>query len=73
MRFRSRRTDRAFSQARVTRTDGFSEDLDASPQTLPRAQRFPVIGGWQIRLSKPAQFVQLGDLRLFFMYSFQES
>jgi hypothetical protein len=66
------RSDRAFKQARVTRADGFSEDLDAPPQTLPRDQRFPITGTWQIRLSSPAQFAQLGDLRFFFMYSFEE-
>ena len=56
----------------MTRSDGFSEDLDVPPQTLPRDQRFPVIGTWRIRLSDPAQFAQLGDLRLFFMYAFEE-
>lgn len=66
------RPELAFNQARVTRTDGFSEDLDAPPQTLPRDQRFPVIGAWQIRLPDPAQFAQLGDLHLFFMYAFEE-
>lgn len=66
------RQDVGFNQVRVTRPDGFSEDLDAPPQTLPRDQRFPVIGAWQIRLSNPAQFAQLGDLRLFFMYAFEE-
>lgn len=66
------RQDVGFNQARVTQTDGFSEDLDAPPQTLPRDQRFPVIGAWQIHLSNPAQFAQLGDLRLFFMYAFEE-
>ena len=67
------RQDVGFNQVRVTRPDGFSEDLDASLQTLPRDHRFPVIGAWQIRLSNPAQFTQLGDLRLFFMYAFEES
>ena len=66
------RPDEEFNQVRVTRTDGFSEDLDASLPTLSRDERFPIIGGWQIRLSNPAQFVQLGDLRLFFMYAFEE-
>ena len=56
----------------MTRTDGFSEDLDAQPQTLPPDQRFPVIGAWQIRLPNPDQFAQLGDLRLFFMYAFEK-
>jgi hypothetical protein len=62
-----------FHQVRKTRTDGFSEDLNAPPQALPRDQRFPVIGEWQIRLPDPAQFAQLGDLRLFFMYAFEKS
>ena len=66
------RPEFAFNQARVTRTDGFSEDLDATPQTLPRDQRFSVIGTWQLRLSSPVQFAQLGDLRLFFMHTFEE-
>jgi hypothetical protein len=66
------RQEFGFNQVRVTRTDGFSEDLDAPPQTLPRDHRFPVVGAWQIRLSNPAQFAQLGDLRLFFMYAFEE-
>jgi receptor-binding and translocation channel-forming TcA subunit of Tc toxin len=66
------RPDVGFSQVRVTRSGGFSEDLDAPPQTLPRDQRFPVIGAWQIRLPNPAQFAQLGDLRLFFMYAFEK-
>ena len=66
------RQDVGFNQMRVTLADGFSEDLDAPPQTLPRDQRFPVIGAWQIRLSNPAQFAQLGDLRVFFMYAFEE-
>jgi hypothetical protein len=66
------RPDVVFNQARVTRSDGFSENLDVPPQTLPRDQRFPVIGAWQIRLSNPAQFTQLGDLIVFFMYAFEE-
>jgi hypothetical protein len=66
------RPDVGFNQVRVTRSGGFSEDLDAPPQTLPRDQRFPVIGAWQIRLPNPAQFAQLGDLRLFFMYAFEK-
>lgn len=66
------RQDVSFNQTGVTLSDGFSEDLDAPPQTLPRDQRFPVIGAWQIRLSNPAQFALLGDLRLFFMYAFEE-
>jgi hypothetical protein len=66
------RQDAGFNQVRVTRSDGFSEDLDAPPQMLPRDHRFPMIGTWQIRLSNPAQFSQLGDLRLFFMYAFEE-
>jgi hypothetical protein len=61
-----------FNQALMTRSDGFSEDLDAPPQTRPRDQRFPVIGAWQIRLRNPAQFAQLGDLRLYFMYAFEK-
>jgi hypothetical protein len=66
------RPDAAFDLARVTRSDGFSEDLDAPPQTLPRDQRFPVIGTWKLRLSDPAQFARLGDIRLFFIYTFEE-
>jgi hypothetical protein len=66
------RPDVGFNQERVTLTDGFSEDLDAPPQTRPRDQRFPVIGAWQIRLPNPAQFAQLRDLRLFFMYAFEK-
>jgi hypothetical protein len=66
------RQDVGFNRARVTRSDGFSEDLDVPPQTLPRDQRFPVIGSWQLRLSNPAQLAQLGDLLVFFMYAFEE-
>jgi len=61
-----------FKQERVTQSDGFSEDLDVPPETLPRDQRFPVAGTWKIRLSDPAQFAQLADLRLIFMYAFEE-
>jgi hypothetical protein len=67
------RQEFGFNQVQVTLTDGFSEDLAVSPQPLPRDHRFPVMGAWQIRLSNPAQFAQLGDLRLFFMYVFDES
>ncbi len=66
------RQEFGFNQVRITRTDGFSEDLDAPLQTLPRDQRFPVVGAWQIRLSNPDQFARLDDLRLFFMYAFEE-
>ena len=66
------RQEFGFNQIRVMHTDGFSEDLDATPQPLPRDQRFPIVGSWQIRLADPTQFAQLGDLRLFFMYSFEE-
>lgn len=66
------RSDHAFTQTRLTRADGFSEDLDTAPQMLPRDQRFPLTGTWQIRLANPAQFSQLGNLRLFFMYAFEE-
>jgi len=67
------RADHPFKLERVTRADGFSEDLDAAPEMLPPDQRFPVIGTWQIRLQNPAQFAQLGDLRLFFMYAFEDA
>lgn len=66
------RSDPPFKLERVTRADGFSEDLDAVLQPLDRDQRFPVIGTWHIRLPNPAQFAQLGDLRLFFMYAFEK-
>jgi len=66
------RPDVGFTQVRVTRTDGFSEDLEASPQPLPREHRFPVVGTWHVRLANVAQFAQLDDLRLFFMYAFEE-
>ena len=61
-----------FSQLRKTLADGFTENLDAPPQILPRDQRFPVPGGWQIRLSNRSQFAKLGDLKLFVMYTFEE-
>jgi hypothetical protein len=74
------RPEFGFNQQRVTREDGFTEDLDAPPQMLDRDQRFPVIGTWQIRLSDPTQFIlmmrdpqHIGDLRLLFMYAFEES
>jgi hypothetical protein len=66
------RTDSGFEQAGVTRADGFSDDLDAPPRTLPPDQRVPALGAWQIRLSQPAQFALLGDLRVFFMHTFRE-
>jgi hypothetical protein len=66
------RQDFGFTQVRLTRADGFSEDLDASPQPLARGHRFPIIGTWGTRLPNAAQFAQLGDLRLFFMYAFEK-
>jgi hypothetical protein len=67
------RPDAGFDQVRVTRADGFTEDLDAAPQSLPPNQRFPLLGVWQVKLSDPSSFQSLGDLRLFFTYAFEES
>ena len=66
------RPEFSFTQARVTGADGFSENLDTVPPSLPPDQRFPMLGAWQIRLPESTQFPQLGDLRLFFMYAFNE-
>jgi hypothetical protein len=66
------RSDSAFALARSTRADGFSEDLDAELRSLPPAERFPVVGAWKLRLPDPAQFARIGDLRLFFLHTFDE-
>ena len=68
-----RQPEAGFHQRRVTRADGFSEDLDAAPPMLPPDQRFPMVGTWQINLPDRAQFAQLsdGDLYLFFMYTYE--
>jgi hypothetical protein len=68
-----RKPEAGFHQRRVTRADGFSEDLDAEPATLPHDQRFPVVGTWQINLPNRAQFARLGDLHVVFMYAYEEA
>jgi hypothetical protein len=66
------RADTGFARDGTTRDDGFSEDLDAPLDVLDRDQRFPLLGRWQLSLADPGQFAQLGDLRLFVMYAFEE-
>lgn len=72
VRLRYGRADSNFQRERVSGRGGFSEDLDTEPETLPLTARFPVEGPWQISLPDGVQaFTQLGDLRLFVMYSYQ--
>lgn len=72
VRLRYGRADMNFERERVTTRGGFSEDFDAGPEILPSGSRFPVEGEWQVELlDRDAQFPQLGDLRLFVMYSYQ--
>ncbi|WP_157940193.1 hypothetical protein [Arthrobacter ruber] len=72
IRLRYGRADANFQRERVSGRGGFSEDLDSEPETLPLDDRFPVEGPWQITLLDGEQaFTQLGDLRLFVMYSYQ--
>jgi hypothetical protein len=71
IRLRLGRPDVAFQRDRVTGRGGFSENLDAEIEILPLADRFPVEGSWRIQLRDPQQFSRLGDLRLFFMYSYE--
>ena len=61
------RQDADFDLVRVTRDDGFSEDLDAI--TAPPQQSFAVAGTWQIRLPDQSRFADLGDLRLFVVHT----
>jgi hypothetical protein len=67
-----RRDEFAFTRRRVTGTGGFSEDLDAPLEVLEPADRFPVLGEWQLALPQGGQFAQLGDLRVFVMYTYRE-
>jgi hypothetical protein len=72
VRLRYGKPDAAFQRERLTGRGGFSEDLDVGPEILlPPDARFPVEGTWQIELLEPQPLPQLGDLRLFVMYSYQ--
>jgi hypothetical protein len=66
------RPEFGFTRARMTGQGGFSEDLSVPLEALGIDQRFPVVGDWVVRLPDPSQFSQLGDLRLFFLYAFEE-
>jgi len=59
-----------FLRVRTTGPDGFSEDL-ADVFVLPKEQRFPIEGEYQIRLTDPAQLGLIDDILLFFMFSFR--
>jgi len=62
----------AFSIARTTRQDGYSEDLSSPPPVFAPADRVPMIGTWQIRLTNPAQGNSFDNVLLFFLYEFKK-
>ena len=61
------RQDVGFDLVRSTRDDGFSEDLTALPNSAPPS--FAVAGTWQLRLTDPSRFTDLGDLKLFVVHT----
>jgi hypothetical protein len=70
------RADSPFTLTRTTGDDGFSEDLDREIPTVPPLERPPVVGAWRIRLPEDGQFAlmgEAGDLRLFFLYGFNQA
>lgn len=71
IRIRYGRDEAGYQRERVTVQGGFSEDLDAGPETVPVDDRFPVEGAWRVQLPDPQQVARLGDLRLFVMYSYE--
>ena len=66
-----RRDDAGFVHERVTGAGGFSVDLAQPLDTLPPDQRFPLLGDWRIGLTDPSSFASLGDIRVFFLYTFR--
>ncbi|MFL5591465.1 MAG: hypothetical protein ACJ8DI_27970 [Ktedonobacteraceae bacterium] len=62
----------AFSIARTSRQDGYSEDLSSPPSFVAPADRVPMLGTWQIRLPDPVQGSTFDDVLLFFIYEFKE-
>jgi hypothetical protein len=68
-----RRDELGFVRERVTGAGGFSEDLEQPLEEVPRDQRFPLLGSWQVALADRTQFDQLGDLRLLLLYSYTET
>ena len=61
------RQDVGFDLVRSTRDDGFSEDLTALPNSAPPS--FAVAGTWQLRLTDPSRFTDLGDLKMFVVHT----
>jgi hypothetical protein len=61
----------SFTRNRTTGPDGFSEDLSTGEiEVTSTADRLPGPGAWQVRLPDLSAFAGLGELRLFFIYTF---
>jgi Tc toxin complex TcA C-terminal TcB-binding domain len=65
--------DTSFNLVKITGPDGFSEDVTAPIPFIEPQARFSPLGAWTLNLSDRSQVSLLGDLRLFFIYEFQET
>jgi hypothetical protein len=57
--------------AQVTREDGLGANLDEPLPILSRGERLPMLGTWQIELTRLEDFGRVDDIRVFFLYSFE--
>jgi hypothetical protein len=53
--------------SRVTLASGLTEDLEKDIPLLPGAERFPVLGRWQIRINDGSPVNRISDVRWFFV------